>query len=540
MTVVFDNDTHVCISTITPRKLKIESFEFQELCSLFEMAIAGFGTGSERLSDCKRLKLINLRLNVFGEMYFNVVHRKKGSVKNKKPTIVEHKLCVIISRLFMLFRRIFHESCNDNILAMPHIEKRQHHMIDSVAKVFAIDRNHIDTYCYRHLITSLCNLVFPDNSSKITLSTRSNIALQSSHTGATHDRWYSSQLEDGIEFCYDKWFEALGDTSQISSLTRVLFEPVSHAIQLKGLRQLVGEKSLFKSMEQQQMVDHCCNSANHKFMTLPCGGGKTMAVVVPAICDIMVKKGPGMRILVVPYSFLMETLKHNLNQKLKYYRSHLRIATFTGSEITPTTLPQALCETVPPEVLILNLRAAANLMQHHSPVVENWAKEDRLRGIFFDEVQTIIAEFDFREEHCHLRLYYKLAVPITLLSGSFHPKLVPPLMRFLRLSEKEELDNRIFDSIDLVDGGDPMGNGFDLELKHCSDYVVKACELITDHIKKKPGSHIHVLCCSRNQCEDLDNALVDNDIDCQAVNSVNSAVEHARIAKDWLDKKSVF
>ena len=139
------------------------------------------------------------------------------------------------------------------------------------------------------------------------------------------------------------------------------------------------------------MVDHCCNSANHKFVTLPCGGGKTMAVVVPAICNIMVNKGPGMRILVVPYSFLMETLKHNLNHKLKYYRSHLRIATFTGSEITPTTLPQALCETVPPEVLILNLRAAANLMQHHSPVVENWAKEDRLRGIFFDEVQTIIS-----------------------------------------------------------------------------------------------------------------------------------------------------
>ena len=107
----------------------------------------------------------------------------------------------------------------------------------------------------------------------------------------------------------------------------------------------------------------------HKFFGTHCGSGKSAATAVPFVVNFLSNRNPGVTVLVVPYRFLASTVKAFFyNSFQDKFGDAITVEAFSGADIHPTpssSFPANLIE-APPNVLVLTLDAAANLIKHHT------------------------------------------------------------------------------------------------------------------------------------------------------------------------------
>lgn len=479
-----------------------------------------------------RLMMSHLTLDARGLIYFHVVHQKKGNIRARLPKQVKHRLSLLLSRLYLLFRQIVLQLCTDKLYAVPKISERSSTMLDAVAKIFGLDRTVLQKLDVRHFWTNLSNIIFPDENS-LQLVANSDLSKMANHTHSVHKKWYATRFENSDEKSFQLWHEALGDPSVCDSF-KVSFEPISVETQLMAVRNLVGQDRNFRSKFQQAMIDYSCNSHCHKMISMACGEGKTMAVLAPAVAELISSRCQGTRLFVVPYNFLLKSLEESINDRLGFYTNHLHVVAYTGADINDGDLPAGIGEeSDPPNIILLSLTAAANLIRFHSNQLKSWAKKGQLRGVFLDEVQCLISEFNFRIQYQYLNRFSQLCqVPVTCMSGSLPVQLIPSVFRFLRLHKEGQSDTEILKSLDLVNSGDPIGDGFDLELVECQMYAPAVSNRIKARRTSSSETHIHVICCSTLECTHIQNKLNLGD-KCVVVTSKNTPKDQQEIARRW-------
>ena len=199
-------------------------------------------------------------------------------------------------------------------------------------------------------------------------------------------------MEDDGRLFYRQFHLVLGTPPSASLSLRVTsFAPASEDRIIEALRCFhCPEGGYFCDSQRGVILASCSNSPKHKFFGTHCGSDKSAATAVPFVVNFLSNRNPGVTVLVVPYCFLASTVKAFFHNSFQDESGNaVTIEAFSGSDTHPTppsSFPANLIE-APPNVLVLTLDAAANLIKHHTWALEKWSNEGLLRAVKIDEVQ---------------------------------------------------------------------------------------------------------------------------------------------------------
>jgi hypothetical protein len=190
-----------------------DTIYIDKLISYVCLAMHGIGLGSMRLQE---LTTLSTQHGVWhrGTLYYSASSIKTFTHKSTGGNAVEHKLPVRLGRLFLLFRAVVRNldiTGIDKTMIVPQRTSATHSMCDAISEIFAFDQRP-DATQVRHMWTSICNTVFPSGELSATVSAVDEVAEMSGHSPATHNRTYGSIVQDGREYLYRKFHEALGDS----------------------------------------------------------------------------------------------------------------------------------------------------------------------------------------------------------------------------------------------------------------------------------------------------------------------------------------
>ena len=272
----------------------------------------------------------------------------------------------------------------------------------------------------------------------------------------------------------------------------------------------------------------CCPTNNqHNSFILPCGHGKTMSVMIPVAFEKMYQLFCGCRIIIVPYGFLMCCLFESMHANLA--KLQVTIETCDGSDITPHRIPYATQDDLP-NILIISLTAAYNLITHHADKLLQWGSSKFVRGVWVDEAQTVYEEFHFRSVHYNaLPKLATFAIPVKLMSGSLTPSMMTMLMKYLCLHNIDE--DR--ESQELITIGPQilLGCNFSLYIEIVIDIVRDTIHLIDGYMNEY-GKSVHVICASKAICNQFQDLLT-NDDRIAFVDGDTSPYNRHQIATKW-------
>ena len=507
--------------------------EFQRLVSLVEIFFHGFGGGSERLTTVAGLIANQLRLTNNLGLYFYAVHDKAATVKSPTKKVCKHKLPPSCFPLFVLFRWICIQlGCGNTSAIIPTIEGRTILMKDMVCELFGIDPKLISVTEIRKLYTSITNIIYHKVEDRLVADEDGSIV--NNHTHAVQRRWYATHIINAEEARFEAYHKHLGEDRIPQDCDyRLRLAPITSTRILRALQGLFGQQAKFNSPEQEKMIMDSCNSHDrHKYIGLGCGGGKTCALLVPLAIEKVSLQFGGCRIFVLPYVFLVESLLQAFKSKLQSYENNLTILSHTAGSINDSPLPPDLTADNPPDILILTLDAASNLIQHHIVLLHTWHQANALRGVYFDEVQTFYGEFSFRPKYQYLRLYASIGCPISLFSGSFPPKMVPSLLKsFNLIANREDVS-----TVDITQSPDLVGGGIEFDavlLK--GDKIRATIEIVEDYIKKYCRA-AHILCASKEDCKRFEERMKGRD-DVRVVHSDVPKEQQAEAAQAWFESR---
>jgi superfamily II DNA helicase RecQ len=509
----------------------------QQITGEMELLFHGCGGGGERFTTVTGLYAKQIRLfTQTKSLYYVLVHDKKASVQNSKDRPVTHKLPDSMVSYYLLYRRISIALVQKTSDVISKIPNRRFLMKDSVANHFGIDRSVISDKDIRKLWTTITNLVFEDPGRSGRLVAEKDAAELCNHTSTIHNNFYATHLVNRMEMMYDTYHAFLGQHSRKNTDTvQTMFIEISREFQTKSLQFLFGGNATFR-VGQDRMIDICCNNhEKHNFIKLPCGGGKSLSVLLPVTAQYLMRCYGGCNIFIVPYAFLKDSLFMAFKDRLSGIKDWITILNYSAADIPDNSeypLPTELINFQNiAQIIILTIDAASNLFHHHRWVMDQWKRLNCLRSIYVDEIQTMISEFGFRLIYQTIRGMAMFEVPISLLSGSFHHDLVQPIMCYLGLSES------VVGKMDynFIDGGNSIGTGFDFEVVSTLN-VPGVCALIL-HIRKVTSGHLHIICKSKSQCKQLSYLLREKGIQNEEVNADISSSDQKKIASDWYEGK---
>lgn len=503
---------------------------FQELVSQIEILFHGFGGGGERASTVSGLFAKQLHITSSLDMFFYAVHDKEASVKSPRKKAAKHKMppsCVI---LYMLFRRIcILLECGSSSSVVPIISGRTILMKHAICRHFGLDSKVVSALDIRHFYTSITNDVYAR--CPTLLIADDDGAKANNHSAPVHAKHYPTEIVGAEDARYEEYHRVLGETRHASDCNYQLqLDPISDTQLQRALQSLFGQLAAFTSSEQKDMVRYSFNSrTNHKVYFLQCGGGKTLSILLPIAYEKTTMQFGGCRIFILPYVFLVESLREAFESKLQHF--DVTILAYTASSITDSSRPDELNSHDPPDILILTADAAANLVQFHSVLLHTWHTAKLLRGIWIDEVQTIIGEFSLRPCFQQLPKFTTIGPPISLLSGSYAPKMMSSLLHKFNLGNES--------SVDIVQSPDLIGSGLNLEVIKISDgldIISVAIELV-DKYCQDTGKAAHIMCASKQECMDFESRL-ENRLNVRVVHSDTSKEKQSESASAWYQRKA--
>jgi len=161
---------------------------------------------------------------------------------------------------------------------------------------------------------------------------------RSGHTQGTGRRAYGTWLENSEEAMYDLYHRRLGEISLDPPM--VSFVPLSDSVLKSSLKTMLGREAEYRSDYQKMMIEIAANSIlRHAFVGLPCGQGKSLSWMVPTLASYMAGRHVGLRIIVLPYKFLLGHVVQHALTMLGLLSKRLIVSFLDSSKISHDTLP---------------------------------------------------------------------------------------------------------------------------------------------------------------------------------------------------------
>lgn len=189
---------------------------------------------------------------------------------------------------------------------------------------------------------------------------------------------------------------------------------------IRTLRHIYGANARFKSIEQGQIVEAICQRQSHVLGVLPTGGGKTVAMMIPAL----LWKSSGKKMVVLtPLNPLVEDLAH------RFENAGLQ------TDIWKNASPPRGNSTV----IVANF---AQLGGHLKNFILEEAAARRLALIAIDECHYAEMEVDWRPELTKLGQMWTFGVPLALLTATLPPTKTRAVLEAFGLSETNTVEIR--------------------------------------------------------------------------------------------------
>ena len=520
---VVDNDISIWLRDIGV-KPHLEPI-LAKIQSVMELCFFGLGVGAVRHEEVIRLTVLSCQWHN-SYLYFWTESLKKGSLKvSTTPKLVEHRLSLTLSRIVLLGRHaiVASSDAGGTIESLFPVSSGVS-MLGLVQEIFDFDCLP-QTLNVRHLFTSIGNVILPEKDhlgGAGILVSDSILTEKSGHTQGTGRRSYGTWLENSEEALYDRYHVRLGESTV--DPPPIDFTPFSDSILKSSLKAMLGRDAEFRSDHQKRMVEYATNSiSRHAFVGLPCGQGKSLSWMVPTLASYMTGRHIGLRIVILPYKFLLGHVVHHAQSTLGLLRKKISISFLDSSRVSHDVLPTELEVGNLPNLLFLNLDGAATLLRYHLSHVQHLAKKNMLKRIYLDEFQQILVEYGFRPSYQSLRSLGRIGVPIMCLSGSLPCNMAMSLMSYCGL---DNTDSR--QSVDIVTPTDPIGDGFSFDVETVEDVATS----VIGYVKASRVGACHVLCSSialvKAVCDGLSGHLK-----VLSITGDSSYLEQTSCAKNW-------
>lgn len=520
-------------ASVTVRDFQIRLCELQikknvepilaRLQSVGELCLFGLGVGAVRHEEVSRLTVSSCQWHN-GYLYFWSESLKQGSMKrSRRPKMVEHRLSLTLSKVFVLLRRAMMASgVSDEKILLPALPGAS--MLCLVRDIFDFDVSP-QMLNVRHLFTSIGNILHPEENSRYDnggIVSAAQLTGKSGHTQSTGRRSYSTHMENSEEVLYDLYHSNLGETN----LDPPLFEfiPFSHSLLKESLKELLGRKADYRSPQQKEMIYIAANSIlRHAYCGLPCGQGKSLSWMVPTMASYISGRQVGLRIVILPYKFLLGHMLHHATSMIGILNGKLHVKCLDSSQITEDSVPAIFEEDELPNLLFMNLDGASTLLRFHVGLLQRLSKKNILKRIYIDEIQQLIPEFGFRSSYQAFREIGRIGVPVMCLSGSLPISLASSLMSYCRLQ-----DDSIPNSIEIIKGFDPIGTGFTFGVK----ITTFLCSTIIDFVKTHRVGACHVICETKKLVERVVKGLPEY-LKVLSVTGDSSFEDQKNCARNW-------
>ena len=532
----------VLVNNQTKKEIAISGFEinkdsdlgpyqFQMLTSHMGLALFGTGLGAGRMSQIENLKVNSTY--VLGDcLYYTERSTKRGSYRARTGTNVLHKLCPLMTRIFFLCRHVKNAfGCEDDFL-LARIENRTHYLPNAVKDIFGFSKDP-PLLSVRHFFTSLSNSVFPSMTSGQILAI-AEMTDKNHHQQNTAANHYQTNVQNWDEHAFDKWFEALGCTNPDSS-NNLKYDSITAEDLHSSLQFLFGSNATWVSGQQERMVFAMARSrSRHIFISIPCGGGKTMAAVLPVVAEARTGRPIRKRIFCPNYSFLCEYHGYNITKLLNYFLTaypSVSVEVFQGSDITEESL-SSLLECKPddlPEIMIMSTQAIHNLIHFYPTRIPFWVKSGWLVDIILDEVHTVYSELKFRASLLSLSSLSNHGIPITLMTGSMNKLLAGHLCKHLGVTEDIQMNDMEF-----IGGNDPVGTGFSFITVKDNNVLRRVVADVKQFVQIENRS-VHVICTSKSDVDAVCAGVKKHDISVLHATSELSLEEKSAVAQKWSD-----
>jgi hypothetical protein len=519
---VTDDDSSIWLRDVVVRK-EIQPV-LAKLQAVMELCFFGLGVGAVRHEEVIRLTVLSCQWHN-SYVYFWTESLKKGSLKvSSTPKLVEHRLSLTISRIILLARHAILMSSDVDITETLFPICSGVSMLGLVQEIFDFDCPP-QMLNVRHLFTSIGNVILPENGpggSEGCIVSDSILTEKSGHTQGTGRRSYGTWLVNSEEALYDRYHIGLGEST--IDPPPVDFTPFSDSILKSSLKELLGREADYRSGEQKRMIEYAANSiSRHAFIGLPCGQGKSLSWMVPTMASYMAGRHVGLRIIILPYKFLLGHVIQHAASTLGLLRKKIIVSSLDSTQINSDVLPPQLEDGGFPNLLFLNLDGAATLLRYHLSHLQNLAKRSQLKRIYVDEFQQILVEYGFRSSYQSLRELGRIGVPVMCLSGSIPRNMAMSLMSYCGLIR--DIDER---SVDVVTPTDPIGDGFSFLVNTVEDIAAS----VIDYVLKSRVGACHVLCSSISLVEEICIGLSSH-LKVLSVTGDSSYQEQINCAKNW-------
>ena len=456
--------------------------------SILELCFFGLGVGAVRHEEVIRLMVLSCQWHN-SYLYYWTESLKKGSLKaSSKPKLVEHRLSLSLSRIVLLGRHAMVASSDVSMAESLFQFSSGSSMLELVQEIFDFDCPP-QMLNVRHLFTSIGNVILPENGRRGIdgcLVSDSLLTEKSGHTQVTGRRAYGTWLENSEEAVYDLYHEQLGERSL--DAPTVSFTPYSDSVLKSSMKTMLGRDAEYRSDHQKYMIEIAANSIlRHAFVGLPCGQGKSLSWMVPTLASYMAGRHVGLRIIVLPYKFLLGHVVQHALTMLGLLRKKLTVSFLDSSQISHDSLPAELEGGDLPNLLFVNLDGAATLFRYHLSHLQNLASRNLLKRIYIDEFQQILVEYSFRSSYQSFQQIGRVGVPVMCLSGSLPCTMAMSLMSYCGLSQSSDGY-----PVDIVRPTDPIGDGYSLDVVIVDDISAAVIE----HVLKTRCGACHVLCSS--------------------------------------------
>ena len=494
--------------------------------SILEFCFFGLGVGAVRHEEVIRLTVLSCQWHN-SYLYFWTESLKKGSLKaSSRPKLVEHRMSLSLSRIVLLGRHAIvssSDAANSDSL-FPDISGTS--MLGLVQDLFDFDYPP-QMLNVRHMFTSIGNVIFPETGVRGDdgyLVSASALTEKSGHTQGTGRRTYGTWLENSEEAMYDLYHGRLGESSLHPP--PLDFTPFSDHVLQSSLKSLLGRAAVYRSDHQKQMIEIAANSiSRHAFVGLPCGQGKSLSWMVPSLAAYMAGRHVGLRIIVLPYKFLLGHVVHSATTLLGLLRKKLVVSFLDSSQINQDRVPKELEEGHLPNLLFLNLDAAATLLRYHISHLQNLASRGILQRLYLDEFQQILVEYGFRPSYQALRQIGRIGAPVMCMSGSLPTSMAMPLMSYCGLRHTRDTAH----GIDIVEPTDPIGDGFSFDVTVVRREIADA---VIEYVLKSRVGACHILCSSVALVDAITVGLSE-DLSVLSVTGDSSYKEQIACAKSW-------
>ena len=481
-----------------------DTIYIDKLISYVCLAMHGIGLGSMRLQE---LTTLSTQHGVWhrGTLYYSASSIKTFTHKSTGGNAVEHKLPVRLGRLFLLFRAVVRNldiTGIDKTMIVPQRTSATHSMCDAISEIFAFDQRP-DATQVRHMWTSICNTVFPSGELSATVSAVDEVAEMSGHSPATHNRTYGSIVQDGREYLYRKFHEALGDsvsTDVAGSVAMTEYDLFA------SLEYSFGRGASYTCKAQERLVNSML-LRKHCHANLPCGAGKSAAWLLPLVAKASRNSGQqGFTIVVLPYNFLASYHRQSGENFLR--NLNVWVTLFHSTDFGPAKFPQELRDdNILPDIVFLSLDALNLLIKHQFSRLERLCRHGKVARIFLDEIHTLFIE-GFRSSYESLPRLASLGIPVVTMSATVPRPYLPHLLRYLKLSATN--DGPVDDVITVDHGGSLLGHfpsNFRFRIARSKSPNARAVDKIK-HILRRSSTHsIHVIVSSRAAAEEISTKL---------------------------------